>query len=79
MTVPGVGPLTALAYVSTIDDPTRFRRSADVGTYLGLTPRQSHAGVRFSCHHQPHLSPCPSAFVAPSVQYAADARHGWVQ
>jgi transposase len=28
MTVPGVGPLTALAYVSTIDDPTRFRRSA---------------------------------------------------
>ena len=40
MTVPGVGPLTALAYVSTIDDPTRFRRSADVGTYLGLTPRR---------------------------------------
>jgi transposase len=28
MTVPGVGPLTALAYVSIIDDPTRFRRSA---------------------------------------------------
>ena len=44
MTVPGVGPLTALAYVSTIDDPTRFRRSADVGAYLGLTPRRYQSG-----------------------------------
>ena len=44
MTVPDVGPLTALAYVSTIDDPTRFRRSADVGAYLGLTPRRYQSG-----------------------------------
>jgi transposase len=44
MTVPGVGPLTALAYVSTFDDPTRFRRSADVGAYLGLTPRHYQSG-----------------------------------
>jgi transposase len=39
-----VGPLTALAYVSTIDDPTRFRRSADVGAYLGPTPRRYQSG-----------------------------------
>ena len=44
MTVPGVGPLNALAYMGTIDDPTRFRRSADVGAYLGLTPRRYQSG-----------------------------------
>ena len=35
----GVGPLTALAYVLLIQDPTRFRRSRDVGAYFGLVPR----------------------------------------
>jgi transposase len=44
MTVPGVGALTALAYVSAIADPTRFRRSADVGAYLGLTPGRYQSG-----------------------------------
>lgn len=36
--VPGIGAITSLAFVTTIDDPTRFRRSADVGAFLGLTP-----------------------------------------
>ena len=40
MTVPGVGPMTALAFVTAIDDPGRFARSASVGPYLGLTPRR---------------------------------------
>jgi transposase len=31
MTVPGVGPVVALAYVSVIDDPQRFRHTRDVG------------------------------------------------
>ncbi|WP_210332122.1 IS110 family transposase, partial [Bradyrhizobium campsiandrae] len=44
MTVPGIGPLTALSFVTTIDDPTRFRHSADVGAYLGLTPRRYQSG-----------------------------------
>lgn len=39
MTVPGVGAVTALGYVATIDDPSRFRRSASTGAYLGLTPK----------------------------------------
>ncbi len=38
MSVPGVGAITATASVSTIDDPTRFKHSASVGAYLGLTP-----------------------------------------
>lgn len=44
MTVPGVGPLTALAFVTAIDDPGRFARSASVGAYLGLTPRRHQSG-----------------------------------
>lgn len=44
MTVPGIGALTALAFVITIDNPARFRHSADVGAYLGLTPRRYQSG-----------------------------------
>jgi transposase len=44
MTVPGVGPVTALAFVSTIDDPKRFAHACDVGAYLGLTPRRYQSG-----------------------------------
>ena len=36
MTVPGVGPLTALAFRATVDQPGRFRRSRDVGAHFGL-------------------------------------------
>nr|WP_263968138.1 transposase [Roseomonas sp. SXEYE001]MCV4209168.1 transposase [Roseomonas sp. SXEYE001] len=39
MTVPGVGPITAVAFLSTIDEPTRFKHARDVGPDLGLTPR----------------------------------------
>jgi transposase len=44
MTVPGIGALTALAFKSSIDNPHRFRRSADVGAFLGLTPRRHQSG-----------------------------------
>jgi transposase len=44
MTVPGVGPMTALAFVTALDDPDRFTRSASVGAYLGLTPRRHQSG-----------------------------------
>lgn len=44
MTVPGVGALTSLAFMSAVDDPSRFRRSNDVGAYLGLTPRRHQSG-----------------------------------
>lgn len=43
-TVPGVGPITALTFISTIDDPTRFRRSRSVGAYIGLTPKRYASG-----------------------------------
>jgi transposase len=44
MTMPGVGPMTALSYAATIDDPGRFRSSSSVGAYLGLTPRRYASG-----------------------------------
>ena len=44
MAIPGVGQLTALAFVAAIDDPSRIRRSRDVGAYLGLVPRRYQSG-----------------------------------
>jgi len=44
MDIPGVGPLTALSLVSAIEDPHRFRRSADVGAYFGLVPTVRESG-----------------------------------
>jgi transposase len=44
--VPGVGPITALAFVSAVEDPGRFKRSRDIGAYLGLKPRRYQSGER---------------------------------
>ncbi len=44
MTVPGIGPITALAYRAAIDDPMRFKQSRSVGAYVGLTPRRYASG-----------------------------------
>ena len=44
MTVPGVGPITALCFKATVDDPTRFKRSRSVGAYVGLTTRRHASG-----------------------------------
>jgi len=46
MTQPGVGPNTALAYVLTLGDVTRFRRGKQVASYLGLIPREESSGGR---------------------------------
>jgi transposase len=42
--VPGVGPLTALSFVLTLEDAGRFPHSRDVGPYLGLCPRRRQSG-----------------------------------
>jgi transposase len=44
--VPGVGPITAFAYVLTLEDPKRFRRSRSVGSYLGLRRRLRDSGQK---------------------------------
>ena len=44
MAIPGVGPVTALTFVTAIDDPSRFRRSRNVGAYFGLTSKRWQSG-----------------------------------
>jgi transposase len=44
MTVPGVGPVTALTFKSAVDDPMRFRSSRLVAAHFGLTPRRYQSG-----------------------------------
>jgi len=45
-TQPGVGPITALAYVLTLGDVSRFPRGKQVASYLGLIPREHSSGGR---------------------------------
>jgi len=42
--IPGVGPITSLAFVLTLEDPHRFAKSREVGPYLGLAPGQRQSG-----------------------------------
>lgn len=44
MTVPSVGPMLALTYKSSIEDPDRFDRGKDAGAYAGLVPRRQQSG-----------------------------------
>jgi transposase len=44
--VEGVGSLTALTFVLTLEDPHRFKKSRSVGAYLGLVPATDRSGER---------------------------------
>jgi transposase len=44
--VEGIGPLTALTFVLSVEDPYRFERSRSVGAYLGLVPAKDQSGDR---------------------------------
>lgn len=46
MSVPGVGPITALIFKSSIEDPARFARGEDAGAFAGLVPRRNQSGTR---------------------------------
>ena len=45
-TAPGIGPVTAIAFVATIDRVERFERARQVESYLGLVPREFSSGER---------------------------------
>jgi len=51
MSHPGVGPVTALAFVLTIGDVERFRRSRQVASYLGLIPSERSSGGKQRLGH----------------------------
>lgn len=42
--IPGIGPLTASAYVATVGDATQFKNGRQVAAWLGLVPRQHSSG-----------------------------------
>lgn len=68
MTIPGIGAVNALAYKTGIDDPTRFRHSADVGPHLGLTPRRYESG---ETEYVGAISKCGDAMVRSLLFEAA--------
>jgi transposase len=51
MTHPGVGPLTALAYVLIIGTPGRFNRGKQIGTYVGMIPTEDSSAGRQRLGH----------------------------
>jgi transposase len=68
MTVPGVGPVVALAYMSAIDEPGRFEHARDVGAYLGLTPQRYQSG---EVDRTGRISKCGDGFVRTCLFEAA--------
>ena len=67
MGVPGIGVLSVLAYVSTVEDPARFGRSRSVGAHLGLTPKQYQSG---EIDRSGRISKCGDA-LAGTLMYEA--------
>lgn len=51
MSHPGVGPITALTFVLTIGEPTRFECSKQVASYLGLIPSEDSSGCKQRLGH----------------------------
>lgn len=68
MTVPGIGPITALTYKAQIFDPSRFKNSRTVGAYLGMTPTQYSSG---ETHKQGRVSKCGSSELRSLLNEAA--------
>jgi transposase len=68
MTVPGVGPLTALAFKTAIDDPRRFQKSRQVAVHLGLTPRKYASG---EVDYNGRITRCGDAFAREHLFEAA--------
>jgi transposase len=70
MSIPGVGVLTAAAFVTTVDDPDKFKKSKSVGAYLGLTPRRYQSG---EIDQNGHISKCGDGLVRGYLFEAAGA------
>ena len=70
MTVPGVGPITAMTFKAAVDDPKRFKRSRTMGAHFGLTPRRYQSGE----HDNPgRISKAGDADVRTALYAAANA------
>jgi transposase len=68
MTVPGVGPIVALTFRATVDQPQRFARSKAVGAHFGLTPRRFQSG---ETDYDGRISKCGDAMMRTALYEAA--------
>lgn len=68
MTIPGVGVLTALVFMTAIDRPERFKKSRNVGVALGLTPRKYASG---EVDYDGHITKCGDHMVRTHLFEAA--------
>jgi transposase len=78
MTHPGVGPLTALAYVLIIGTPTRFERGKQIGTYVGMIPcEDSSAGKQRLGHISKQGNSLLRFLLVEAAQAAARIHPDW--
>ena len=69
MSVPGVGPITALVFKSSIEDPSRFARGEDAGAFAGLAPRRNQSGER---DHKGRISKAGDGMLRGALYEAAN-------
>jgi transposase len=80
MTHPGVGPLTALAFVLIIGTPERFHRGKQIGSYLGLIPSEDSSGGRQRLGHISKQGNALLRFLlVEAAQAAARCNQDWRQ
>jgi transposase len=78
MTHPGVGPLTALAYVLIIGTPERFARGKQIGTYVGMIPKEdSSAGKQQLGHISKQGNSLLRFLLVEAAQAAARVNPHW--
>jgi transposase len=70
MTVPGVGPVVALTYRASVDQPHRFVHSRDVGAHAGLTPKRYQSG---EVDYDGGISKCGDAMLRTMLYEAAQS------
>lgn len=68
MSIPGVGPITALTFKSAVDDPARFKSSRNVAAHFGLTPKRYQSG---EMDNPGHISRAGDADVRSALYVAA--------
>ena len=77
MTIPGVGPICALTFMSAIDEPHRFTTTSDIGSFLGLTPKLYQSGLtaRFGRISKMGHTAARTALVQSSVRFMKTNKH----
>jgi transposase len=68
MTIPGIGPVTAVAFTAAVDDLKRFKKSRSVGAFFGLTNRRYQSG---EVDHSGRISKCGDRLVRSYLYEAA--------